>query len=87
MEVWYTDKKKGICHGEVQDTKRDYCDRRFFQVNGKWLQEDQLFRSEKELKEHLDSYIRNAHWDDYRRMGDVMSGYCTFRSSGKRDWL
>ena len=87
MEVWYTDKKKGICHGEITDRKVDYCSRRMFLVNGKWLMEEQLFRNEQELKNALDRYVQGARWDDYERLGRVCAGYCTFKSTGKREWL
>lgn len=88
MEVWYTDKKRGIRHGEVADSRIDYCGRRFFLVNGKWLQEDRLFKSEKELRDCIDEYVRSVRrWDDYESLGETMSGYCVFRCTGKRDWL
>lgn len=87
MEVWYTDKKKGVCHGEVTDSHVDYCGRRFFLVNKKWLQEDQLFQTEKELRDALDRYIQHARWDDLDKLGNVSTGHCIFRSTGKREWL
>lgn len=87
MEAWYTDKKKGICHGEVADTRVDYCNRRSFLINGKWIDEDRLFRSERELKERIESYIQHARWEDLAGLGNVSSGYCIFRSTEKREWL
>ena len=87
MEVWYTDKKRGICHGEIKDRKVDYCQRRMFLVNGSWLMEEQLFRSKDELKEALDEYVRKARWDNYERLGLVIIGRCTFKQTGRRQWL
>ena len=38
------------------------------------------------LGEILES-MRRARWDDYERLGRVCAGYCTFKSTGKREWL
>lgn len=86
MEVWYTDKRKGICHGEIADRRESYG-WQLYLVNGKWLKGDQLFQSEKELKDALDEYVQRARWTSARELGRTSTGYCTFRSSRQRPWL
>jgi len=87
MEAWYTDKKKGICHGDVTDCRTDYCGRRYFLVGKKWIQEDRLFQSKEELQKHLDDYVNTVHWDRYDELAAVSIGYCVFRSTMEREWL
>lgn len=59
-EAWYTDKKKGFCHGIIEKADNDYCHRDFCFVNGEWIQLERLFPSRKSLAHEMDEYVHNC---------------------------
>lgn len=82
-EVWYTHKKKGICHGVPTGHMED-LGRIYDKINGEWIESDRQFSSEQELRDTLDRYLENLRMDDLEHYGNVSCGYCTFRSTGNR---